>query len=170
MTLISAKGIPSNCGSIVGENAPVRDFIKKKISSSKFYIDTIAHSRITSPASTSNITVQDRNVTRNTGDTLITDYEYEIKFFDVDTGIDESTLTWEISDADVATIINTSHIEGQDAGTAILKATTPSGEFAAKKLNFVLTGGTNNDEFLSYVSGSLAEHICDTIDVLIDIR
>ena len=157
----SAVGSPINCGTFVGASAPSIAFDKSHIASRRFRLSATPISRVIVPLSTSNFTVQDRNVVRTIGNTTITDYEVDVEYAVPDFSIEVSisSLNSSVVLSPVGRIAN-----GVAAGTATLKAEASSGEFAAKSVDVKITPGTSSDAVVSYVTGSAARSASEAVD------
>lgn len=117
---------------------------------------------ITSP-STSSLTVEDRQITRTTGATTVTDYLWS--WTPAPTNINPVVLTRESSNTAVI-IPNTSDpykwtFVGN--GTATLRLRTESSSYTATVTTSTATGATT-DVVTGYLSGSLRAHLATAID------
>jgi len=166
MSLAPAVGAPANCGSFAGEDAPASRFSKGSMASTRFFLRATQVPRILSPSEVLETSVQDRNVTRSVGDTLITDYAVNVEYLVPDFAFD-SPINVESQDETILLPPESLIAQGVSPGRTILKATAPGGEFAATHVTVRVTSGSVSDAFKSYVQGSAARNVADAIDLRI---
>lgn len=165
MSLAPALGAPINCGTFVGGTAPIRAFAKAPIASSNFRLRLSKFFRVVSVSSSAAATAQDRNVTRLTGPSLISDYGVAVEY--LSPAAAAAAITFSSSDTSKLLSPVNGLAQAVSTGEVILKATTATGEFAAAKANVETAAGSSSDEFISYVSGSAAKHAIDSVDTRI---
>jgi len=165
MSLTSATGAPINCGTFVGQNVPSQSFDKAPLASTKFRLRATPMLRVETPISITNIVVQDRNLMRFIGETLITDYRVDIDYLVPGFGFDLITITSSDTNKLLAPVNNIAQAVG--TGSVVLKASTEFGDFAMKLLIVNRITGTTSEVLQSYLLGSAARHAADAIDTRI---
>ena len=116
--------------------------------------------RVIAGGSSSNVTVNDQIFTRTSGATSYTDKRITV---DPGTMPGGSTWTFASSDTSVATVDAYGFVKQQTNGVATISMTSGRST-KGQQFTFTTTGGATVQTFSSFVTGSLAKHIADTID------
>jgi hypothetical protein len=156
----NAKGIPLNCGSISGANAPTYTFEKPTFGGSKVQLYIQPFNRITSSSSSGNITSYDGIFLRSISASTISDYDTFITK-------DEDVQSVSVYSLNSGIILgpNSNLASGVSGGTTSLVATgigIPNC-FSLVGVTVSQVGPSTVDSFISYSSGTLAKHCYDTV-------
>lgn len=159
----NATGVPLNCGSIIGANAPLHVFKKKPIPSKRFRLIANDIERISDPGGTSFFNEQDRYVERTTGSTIIHDYEILVSYLVPDVDLTDDLVFTSSNESILEVPVNNLAV-ANSGGNVSIKATATTGEFDIVDINVIYHIGTTSDTFVNFISGSLARTISDDID------
>lgn len=156
-----AVGFPINCGKLTGNNIPNWNFSKPRLLTNRFKLITTQVNRLQTQSSSANVVVLDRNMTRFTGSSLITDFLVDVEFL-IPNFFTNVTITSD--NTNVLSHPNNRLCSAVSTGSTFLKGIGDDGSLATIDVNVSNIVGTTSDTLSSYVSGSLAKHTSDSID------
>jgi hypothetical protein len=162
----NAQGIPLNCGSISGANAPTYIFKKPTAGGDKIQLSVQPFARITSSSSSSNIVSYDATFLRSISAASITDYNTIVtKSDDI-----QSTSVYSLNSGVIlGTISNgvaSGVISGLSTASTYLVATAVGipNCFSVASVNIDRVSSATIDSLVSYSSGTLAKNCYDAIN------
>jgi len=132
-----------------------------KVDAKDFYIDITEQPRLTQSGTTQSIVSKDANITRRTGSTRVSDYI-----------IQPTSLVNKISPVNISisntNILSTPNVSGIASyvanGLVSVSGTSSQGTSIVRSIRTNNTTEPTVDEFVSYINGSLALNISNTID------
>jgi hypothetical protein len=162
----NAKGIPLNCGSISGANAPTYIFKKPTAGGDKIQLSVQPFTRITSSSSSSNVVSYDATFLRSISAASITDYNTIVtKSDDI-----QSTSVYSLNSGVIlGTISNgvaSGVISGLSTASTYLVATAVGipNCFSVASVNIDRVSSATIDSFVSYSGGTVAKNCYDAVN------
>lgn len=160
--MINAQGIPLNCGSFTGDRVPVYQFKKPFFGLDNFKLIANPINRVISAASSGTIVLDDLELIRTSGSTIITDYEtniqqiipgtYNISIYTTNSGVISSPNQPGIA-------------SGLSTGSGTLIAYSDDNvSFSSVDINVVSSTGVVVDLFTSYINGSVSKNAVSGVD------
>ena len=162
MTLSPSVNHPKNCGSPTAAFA--RTFAKRPRSARRFDLAVEQVGRVSVPGSSSSVTVRDRQVTRSTGATVVSDFS--VTPYDVSGKTTDRRYQASSDDPSVVTVEDTGAgyvARFQSAGSTVVRVSSGEGETQSVAITATSSTGGTTDTFAGWSSGSLARHMWDQV-------
>jgi hypothetical protein len=162
MTLLPAKGHPSNCRLLI-ENASI-NFDKRTLSINPFTIEATPQWRITAPATSESINISGVNFLRKTTESYITDYTIISKYANAELCPCDSLSITSLTPQTISSPNSNNVLQGIEPGIGLLEISDEDGNSVEKQISVAIKPSNITQEFVSYLNGSLAYHITNNID------